>query len=80
MIFNNIKRLCAKRNISISQLEKEAGLGNGTISGWKESSPTVANLQAVAKVLHCSVDDLLADGAEGGREDGDSHMPMVDRS
>ena len=49
MIFNNIKKLCEKRGISISQLEKEAGLGNGTISGWKESMPRIDSLQAVAK-------------------------------
>lgn len=61
MIFNIIKRFCAERNISISQLEKEAGLGNGTISGWKESMPRIDSLQAVAKVLKVSVDDLLSE-------------------
>lgn len=61
MIFNIIKRLCAERNISISQLEKEAGLGNGTISGWKESMPRIDSLQAVARVLKVSVDDLLSE-------------------
>ena len=61
MIFNIIKRLCAERNISISQLEKEAGLGNGTISGWKESMPRIDSLQAVARVLKVTVDDLLSE-------------------
>lgn len=61
MIFNIIKRLCTERNISISQLEKEAGLGNGTISGWKESMPRIDSLQAVARVLKVSVDDLLSE-------------------
>ena len=37
MIYDNIKKLCKEIDISISQLEKEAGLGNGTISGWKNA-------------------------------------------
>lgn len=59
MIYNNIKELCDERGISISQLEKEAGLGNGTISGWKESMPRIDNLQSVAKVLKVKVEKLL---------------------
>lgn len=65
MIFNNIKKLCAQRNISISQLEKEAGLGNGTISGWKESMPRIDSLQAVAKVLGTSIDKLVKEQKGG---------------
>ena len=59
MIYNNIKKLCVEQNISISQLEREAGLGNGTVGGWKTASPTIDNLQAVAKVLKVKVEKLL---------------------
>ncbi|MBP3469721.1 MAG: helix-turn-helix transcriptional regulator [Lachnospiraceae bacterium] len=59
MIFNNIKKICDEKGISISQLEKEAGLGNGTISGWKESMPRIDKLQAVAKVLNTEVNKLI---------------------
>lgn len=59
MIYENVKALCEKKNLSISALEKKANLGNGVIRGWKTSSPTVANLQAVAKVLNVKVDKLL---------------------
>ena len=59
MIFNNIKKLCTEKKISISQLEKEAGLGNGTISGWKESMPRIDSLQAVANVLKVKMEKLL---------------------
>ena len=61
MIFNNIKKICDEKGISIFQLEKEAGLGNGTISGWKESMPRIDSLQAVAKVPEVKVDKLLAE-------------------
>lgn len=59
MIYDKIKILCDKKKISIAALEKAAGLGNGTIGGWKTSSPTVEKLQAVAKVLGVEVSKLL---------------------
>ena len=59
MIYDNIKKLCKETDISISQLEKEAGLGNGTISGWKKSMPRIDSLQAVAAVLNVKVEKLL---------------------
>lgn len=59
MIYENVKKIADEKGISISALEKKAGLGNGVISGWKTSSPTVANLKSVADVLHVNVDKLL---------------------
>ena len=48
-----------EKKISVTYLERKAGLGNGTISKWNDSSPTVANLQEVAKVLKVKVNKLL---------------------
>ena len=59
MIYENVKKIADEKGISISALEKKAGLGNGVISGWKTSSPTVANLKSVADVLKVKVDKLL---------------------
>ena len=59
MIYDKIKILCEKKKISICALEKAAGLGNGTIGGWKTKSPTLDKLQAVAKVLGVKVSKLL---------------------
>ncbi len=66
MLFDTIKKLCKEQGLSVSEVEKNAGLGNGTIRGWNESSPTVDNLQAVAMVLNTTVDNLLKlkDGGE----------------
>ena len=61
MILKHIKEKCKEIGLSISALEKKAGIGNGTIARWVESSPTLGSLQAVAKVLECTVDDLLHD-------------------
>ena len=59
VIYEKIKVLCNEKGISICALEKAAGLGNGTIRGWKNSSPTIDKLQAVAKVLEVKVNKLI---------------------
>lgn len=48
MIYEHIKGLCDLKKISITFLEKELGFGRGTIQKWKNSSPSVENLQTVA--------------------------------
>ena len=58
-IFKNIKMYAEKRGLSISALEKAAGLSNATIDKWKISSPNATNLKAVADVLKVKVDTLL---------------------
>lgn len=60
LIYDRIKEICKRNGVSIASIEKEAGLSNGSIGKWNESSPTVENLQAVAKTLGCTVDDLLS--------------------
>ena len=59
MIFDNIKTMCEERGMSISALERKAGLGNGTISGWSESSPRLEKIMAVANVLGVTIEDLI---------------------
>ena len=61
MLTDRIKRICKEKGISISCLEREAGLSNGAISKWSYSSPSVNNLKAVAKVLHYSLDELAGE-------------------
>lgn len=59
MIFKNIESMCKKKNISISKLEKDAGLGNGTIKGWQVSSPRVDSLQKVADYFNVPIEYFL---------------------
>lgn len=60
-LYGNVLRLCYEKNMTIQQLEKEAGLSNGSIGKWKKSSPNIYSLMAVAKVLEVKVDKLLKD-------------------
>ena len=59
MIFKNIERICAEQGKSIRSVELEANLGNGTLSKWDTSSPSVKNLSAVASVLGVDISELL---------------------
>lgn len=60
MIYDKIKEICKKKGVSVSSVEKQAGLSSGAISKWNESSPTIDNLQAVANVLKIKVDKLIS--------------------
>jgi hypothetical protein len=45
--------------MSLPQLEVELGLGNGTISRWRSSSPNTDKLQKIADYFNVSMDYLL---------------------
>ena len=61
LIHENIVSLCKSKNISISKLEQETGLGNATIRTWKTSSPSVDRLKKVADYLGVTIDSLLSE-------------------
>lgn len=58
-VFNEIKNLCKTGDITISRLEKEIGLGNGSIYKWDKSLPSADRLAKVADYFKVSVDSLL---------------------
>lgn len=59
MLYNNILAKCKANGISVTGLEKTLSFGNGTIHSWKNSSPSVDKVRAVADYFGCTVDDLL---------------------
>lgn len=69
MIVDNIRRLCADRGISLYRLERDTGLGNGTVARWNESSPSVERLRLVADYFDVSLDDLIRHSPE--KEEGE---------
>lgn len=58
MLYERIANLCKERGITIAALERECGLANATIQGWKKCSPTAANLAKVADSLNVTMDYL----------------------
>lgn len=59
MLYDNIKILCDKNNISTPQLERELKFGAGTIYKWQTVSPSVDNLQKVADFFKVTIDSLV---------------------
>lgn len=59
MLVEKIKELCVSRGITIKELERTAGLGNGTIRRWDDSSPALEKVIKVADYFGVSVEDLL---------------------
>lgn len=61
MIYENVKRLCSERNITIMELEKACGIANGTVGKWalRNSSPRVETLLRVASYFNVSMDELV---------------------
>ncbi len=60
LIYDKIKEICRKKGISTRSIEVKAGLGNGAITKWNTSSPSVENLKAVADALEITVDRLIS--------------------
>lgn len=60
-MFSKIVELCLVQNITIAELERLSGFGNGTIYRWKTSKPGADKLKKVADCLGVSVDYLLSD-------------------
>lgn len=60
VLYDRIKKLCAKRKITISKLESELGFGSSSIKKWeKTSSPSIDKILKVANYFDVSIDYLL---------------------
>lgn len=64
MLYSKISKLCKDRNISVARLEKECGLGNATVRGWKISNPNLSNLKKVADYFGVSIEYFLNEEKE----------------
>lgn len=59
-LFNRILKLCDKKNINQSDLEKILGFGKGTISKWKNNpNPNAEKILLIADFFNVSTDYLL---------------------
>lgn len=61
MLYENIKRECSIKGISINQVEKELGFARSSFSKWEKHSPSVASIKKVADYLGVTIDELIAD-------------------
>lgn len=60
MIYEKILKYCKENNLSIASFEKKCGIGNGTISAWKDGSkPSLNTLEKIEKTTGISVAELI---------------------
>lgn len=64
MIYKNISELCKKKGVSIARLERDLGIGNGTIGRWVKSAPTIDNVRKVADYFGVTVDELISNAPQ----------------
>lgn len=60
-MLKKIKKLCAERKESISDLERACGLGPRTVYRWDKVKPSVDKVAAVASHFGVSIDYLLSE-------------------
>ena len=65
LLYEKVVTLCKNNNLAIAKLERECEMGNGTVRGWKNSSPSIENLKKVADYFNITVDELISDPADG---------------
>ncbi len=58
-VFERIESLRKAQGISQGKLEKELGFSNGSISKWRNSTPTYERIQKVAEYFGVSADYLM---------------------
>lgn len=59
MLYDNVKRICEKKGISIGKVEKDLQLSNGSICKWNDNEPGIRKVQKVAEYLGVSIEKLL---------------------
>lgn len=54
-----IKHLCKERKISISALERDAGIAKGYVFKWDKHEPSASTIAEVAKILEVPMEELM---------------------
>lgn len=57
-IYKKISALCKNNNMTIKDLEQELGLSNGIIGKWKNASPNIKYLLAIAEYFQVDINEL----------------------
>ena len=69
---------CKMREISLATLEKETGLGKGTIYRWNDVLPSIDKVIRVADYFNVSLDAFLGRKPESpGSPDGPGHLALM---
>ena len=64
-MFSIISEKAKTRGMTVAQVEKAADIGHQTIRRWDTHSPSIDKVFRVAKVLGCTVDELIVEPTGG---------------
>ena len=65
MLYDNVKKLCEEKGVSILSLEKALSFPRSSICKWNENEPGIRKVQKVAEYLGVSIEALLAEDERG---------------
>lgn len=57
--YDKVKQIAEAQGKKIANVEVDAGIANGTISGWRTGKPYAETLKKVADTLGVGIDELL---------------------
>lgn len=58
-VYEYVKMLVDQAGLSIAELEKQCGLGNGTIRSWEKSMPRIDKIYPIALFFNVSIEYFL---------------------
>ena len=58
-LVDKVKEACARRGVTVTEVEKAAGLPDNAIYKWDKHSPSIDRVKRVADVLQVTVDQLI---------------------
>lgn len=58
-MYAKVKKLAQLKKLSISELQRRAGLNKDAIRRWDTNSPSVDSVKKVADILDTTVDELI---------------------
>lgn len=61
MIYENIKKCCAAKGVTVRKLERDLEFGRGSVSKFDEHDPSVGKMNMIAGYLGVTVDDLISE-------------------
>lgn len=59
VLYDNVKRLCEEKGVSVLALEKALGFPRSSICKWNDNEPGIRKVQKVAEYLGVSIEELL---------------------
>lgn len=58
-IVERIRRVASEKNMTLTDVGRETGIGQTAIYRWNKTNPSLSNVQKVADLLNVSIDFLV---------------------